>query len=82
MDLLDIIPILAQYQFEHWQPMVYKSAQTQGLFIELRMYKVQKHYRHNIDCGHIFMKGRKIKFKTVEALSKELGKLPLFGRIR
>lgn len=82
MNLVDILIVLEQYEFEPWQIMVYKSTQTQGLFIELRMYKVQRSYRQNIDCGYIYMKGRKIKFKTVEALSRELGKLPLFGRIR
>lgn len=82
MNLVEILPILEEYEFVPWQPMVYKSTQTQGLFIELRMYKIQKHYRHNIDCGHIFFKGGKIKFKTEEALSKELDKLPVFITIR
>jgi len=82
MNLVEILPILEQYEFEAWQPMVYKSGQTQGLFIELRMPKIQKHNRHNIECGFIFIKGRKIKFKTEEALSKELSNLPAFKRIR
>lgn len=82
MNLVEILPILEEYGFVPWQPMVYKSSHTHGLFIELRMYKVQRSYRHNIDCGHIFFKGGKIKFKTEEALSKELDKLPLFARIR